>query len=192
LKLVDYETRIAKTNETEQSDKMTKTYRFKLTDQVMDAITGFAKVHEHDHRKDYKEAWAAWTEENYEMLSTEHRRLADLGYDGDIDDKMYKAGRYYFRTKNLTKTKPKERRAYVQTDQELIEAMDGHIKANAKQDGYTPATGYDEFCLAHKPLLAEAIANLLASEGAVPAQQVAAKIKKTYKNRYFLYSKSAL
>jgi len=170
---------------------MTKTFRFKLTEQVMDAITGFAKVHEHDHRKDYKEAWSAWIEENYEMLSAERRRLADLGYEGDIDDKMYKAGRYYFRTKKMTKTKPKERRAYVQTDQELIEAMDDHIKKNAKTAGYTPATGYDTFCAANKALLTTAITGLLAGGSTVKATDIAAKIKKTYKTRYFLYSKLA-
>jgi hypothetical protein len=171
---------------------MSKTYRFKLTDKVMDAITGFAKVHELDDRKDYKEAWEKWIEENCEMLSIERRRLTDIGYDGNIDDKMYKAGRYYFRIKLMTKTEPKERKAYIPMEHDVIEAMDEHIKSNAKTEGYTPATGYDQFCTLKKDIIANAIANIMANGGATQPREIASKFKKTYKNRYFIYSKSRL
>lgn len=169
---------------------MSKIYRFKFTDEIMDSITGFAKVHEHDHRKDYKVSWETWLDENYEILSAERRRLADIGYTGDIDDKMYKAGRYYFRTKRLTKTEPKERRAYIQMDQEVVEAMDSHIKVSAKATNYKPASGYDEFCRLNVMLLIKAVADICSASHIDNPKIVAAKFKKTYKNRYFIYSKS--
>ena len=169
---------------------MSKTYRFQFTDEVMESITGFAKVHEHDHRKDYKKAWNIWIEDNYEMLSAERRRLTDIGYTGNIDDKMYKAGRYYFRTKITTKIEPKERSAYIQMAPELVEAMDTHIKASAKFDNYTPASGYNEFCNSNIMLLKKTIYDICSANNSIDSKKMSEKIKKTYKNRYFLYKKS--
>ena len=77
----------------------TKIFRFKFTDDVVDLLHGFAKLHQFDDRHIFKESWSRWTEENHEGLEKEERRLGKLGYQGNVLDKMYKSVRYYFRKK---------------------------------------------------------------------------------------------
>ena len=169
---------------------MTAIYRFKLSNDITEMVTSFAKIHQFDDRKTYKESWLDWCNENNEELNREVRRLTDLGYEGDVLDKMYKAGRYYFRTKNLKEKKePKKRRAYISMNSEMLEAMDEHIKQNANNDDYSPASGFDNFCETNKNLLAEEVTRICTDVENVTAKMLSKKIKKTYKNRYYLYSK---
>ncbi len=164
-------------------------YRFKLSEDVMSAITDFSKIHQYDTRQDYKEAWKDWCDTNRLLIDTETRRLNDLGYKGDLNDKMYKAGRYYFRTKNVTdKIEPRERRVYVSTNSDIIEQMDNHITTNIKSIDYSPANGYSNFCQSNRELLREEITRLL--EYGLTDKDISAKIKKTYKNRYFIITRN--
>jgi len=69
-------------------------------------LSCFSKVHQYDDRHAYKSEWTKWTqqEEIAQAIDVEKRRLQENGYKGDIEDKMFKAGRYYFRKKTLPKT----------------------------------------------------------------------------------------
>ena len=166
-------------------------YRFKLDDSVVEAVTAFAKLHQFDSKQDYKKAWEEWQRDNDVMVETETRRLNELGYDGDVVSKMYKAGRYYFRTKNLNEQKEaKKRRQYIGMEPEVLEAMDKQIQEMSKQEDYTPATGYDNFCKNNINLLREEIIRITQTNPNVSANLISAKFKKTYKNRYYIFSKS--
>jgi hypothetical protein len=68
-------------------------YRYKFTNHFTDELYKFSKIHQYDHRKDFKEAWETWIDENSELIDSEIRRLVNLGYDGDILDKMFKSAR---------------------------------------------------------------------------------------------------
>ena len=166
----------------------TQVYRFKFTPEIMGMLTQFAKLHRFDDRKTYKEAWEAWTIENQEALEDEERRLRELKYEGDINDKMYKAARYYFRKKTTNKKEPKNRRQYISVSGELLDAMDEHIETNSRKDDYTPASGYDSFCQETVDLLKIEIKNIC-EDSNISGKELADKIKKTYKNRYFIYTK---
>lgn len=78
-----------------------KTYRHEFGKEFMVRLSAFSKVHQYDDRHMYKSEWTKWTqqEEIAEAIDAEKRRLSENGYIGDIDDKMFKAGRYYFRKK---------------------------------------------------------------------------------------------
>jgi len=67
-------------------------------------MKAFTEVHRYDDRKTYKEAWTAWLahDEIAAILKAEVERLTDLGYKGDVADKLFKSGRYYFRTREPT------------------------------------------------------------------------------------------
>ena len=81
----------------------------------------------------YKEAWEVWYENHTEMIQDERQRLEDNGYIGDINEKMFKAGRYYFRKKTEKEAENnKKRRNYISMDSEVLEAMDRHIRGNIK------------------------------------------------------------
>ena len=81
-----------------------KTYRHEFGKEFMANLSCFSKVHQYDDRHTYKSEWTKWTqqEEIAQAIDIEKRRLQENGYVGDIDDKMFKAGRYYFRKKTTT------------------------------------------------------------------------------------------
>lgn len=160
-------------------------YRYKFLDDFTSELYKFSKIHQYDHRRDFKEAWSIWLDNNDEIVTTEVRRLTNLGYDGDILDKMFKSARYYFRKKSTEKKTPKQRRNYIGVQKNLLDAMDEHIKIAIKNDDYKPSEGFDLFCKEHVDMLKEEV-NILYKNGFTDSDEIKQKIKKTYKNRYFL------
>jgi hypothetical protein len=160
-------------------------FRYKFSDEFTKPLYQFSKIHQHDHRKDFKEAWNIWIEENEDLITSEVKRLTELDYKGDILDKMFKSARYYFRKKSTEKKVPQKRRSYVGIQTELLEAMDKHINANKKNDNYKPSSGFDEFCKQYVEILQIEVVNLFKS-GIKDSEEIKNKIKKTYKNRYFM------
>lgn len=160
-------------------------YRYKFTNEFTNDLYKFSKVHQYDHRKDFKEAWENWTKDNSELVDGEVRRLTNIGYDGDILDKMFKSARYYFRKKSTEKKAPAKRRIYVGSQKDLLEAMDEHIKSNISSGDFKPSEGFDEFCKKNLDILKEQV-SMLCHAGLTDSNEIKAKIKKTYKNRYFL------
>lgn len=176
-------------------------YRYKLSDDIMKEITNFAMIHQYDDRHSYKEAWAVWREENKDYLNREVQRLTEIGYDGSVEDKMYKAGRYYFRKKGLLSAgntdanvnkDTKQRREYISIDRQVISLMDEHLKNTMKNSNtLSPAEMYNDFCKIHTnmPVFCEEIKRICANNR-IKASDVSAKIKKTYKNRYYILSRA--
>lgn len=194
-----------------------KIFRYKLSDNIMELITQFAKIHQFDDRHAYKEAWEKYVNENREITDREISRLAELKYKGDVMDKMFKAGRYYFRTKgvppphdgNAGVSSPNDDpednddddeavvggrnpRSYIVMQPDVIQAMDKQLLSIIKNANFKPAQGFIQFCNKHIDLLRQEITRLT-SEGGVgmTAKTLADKIKKTYKNRYFMMKQIA-
>jgi len=156
-------------------------FRYKFSQLFMDNLYEFSKIHEHDDRNTFKEAWEEWLEENDEIVSDEITRLEALGYTGDILTKMFKSSRYYFRKKTAEKKAPKQRRTYVSVSQELIDSMDEFISTSVS---VRPATSFVDFCNKNTSLLQEEV-KCLYNKGLKDTNEIRDKIKKTYKNRYF-------
>ena len=141
-----------------------KTYRHEFSKEFMAELSRFSKVHQYDDRQTYKSEWQKWTsqDEIAEAMEVERRRLQENGYTGDIDDKMFKAGRYYFRKKtstvdvadqtittvtttddnNIATDPPSpaataQRRTYITMSKNCIRLMDEHIQRAAAS---APAT----------------------------------------------------
>ena len=81
-----------------------RTYRHEFSKEFMAAVSRFSKVHQFDDRHTYKTEWTKWAQQDNiaQAMEMEKRRLEENGYKGDIEDKMFKAGRYYFRKKTAT------------------------------------------------------------------------------------------
>ena len=135
-------------------------YRFKFTEEFMVYLYNFSKIHQYDDRKDFKEAWTVWTEENDDIIDGEMRRLLNLGYEGDVLDKMFKSARYYFRKKSTERIEPKQRRQYISVTKDLLDAMDRHIENNIYDDNYQPKTGFITFCKDNETLLKDTISSI--------------------------------
>jgi hypothetical protein len=171
--------------ETSDTGLPTVIYRFKFTEDFMEELYKFSKIHQYDERKDFKEAWKLWTEDNQDIIEEETTRLTNLGYDGDIMDKMFKSARYYFRKKSTEKKEPRQRRQYISVNRELLDAMDNHIEENIFNVDYQPKTGFISFCKANEKILKESISKIF-EQGVKDSDLIEDKIKKTYKNRYFM------
>ena len=189
-------------------------FRFKLKEEIINLINKFAIIHQNDDRKTYKQEWSKWFIENNAIFEEEISRLTRLGYLGNIEYKMFNAGRYYFRKKELKGKNnndmnhddndgmKKKRRIYTPINHEVINAMDNHINASIlnvdKKLKFKPADGYDDFCKTHinllKPIIKQMIYNQIVSESSNNNNNnnndisliIISKIKKTYKNRYFI------
>jgi len=163
-------------------------YRFKFTEKFMEELHTFSKIHQYDDRGDFKEAWVTWMEEYNELISDEQKRIISLGYRGDILEKMYKSARYYFRNKTVEKKEPAKRRKYISVSKTLLDSMDEHIRKHMFEKTYQPKVGFELFCNETKDILKEAITKIC-EEGTLDSILIQEKIKKTYKNRYFVIVK---
>ena len=110
-----------------------KTYRHEFSKEFMSALSDFSKVHQYDDRHAYKSEWTKWTQQEAiaQAIDVEKRRLQENGYIGDIDDKMFKAGRYYFRKKT----------AAVAVAAVTAVAEDVAADDNNEEEEESPATG---------------------------------------------------
>lgn len=167
---------------------ISRVYRFKFEDEFVEILYRFAKLHQFDDRDTFKDAWNIWLEENDSVVTQEIERLSRLGYDGDIKDKMFKSARYYFRKKNTEKKEPAQRREYISVSKDLLEEMDRHINQNMNDSKYTPKDGFDMFCKENTTILKENITKICQS-GVTDSIIIYNKMKKTYKNRYFMITK---
>ena len=168
-------------------------YRFKFTQDFMEELHKFSKIHYLDNRKDFKEAWVIWSEEEEkkDLIEKEIKRLNDLGFHGDILDKMFKSARYYFRKREDNNS---EKTGFVENSQRnyhccskyLLEIMDKQIKnlILEKDKEAKPSIAFLHFCKENKDLLKEEIESLFKS-GFTDVKEIQNKIKKTYKNKYF-------
>ena len=167
-----------------EEDTSINIYRYKFTQEIMDELHNFSKIHQYDDRTQFKEAWQLWTIEFDETIRVEIQRLSYNGYEGDILDKMFKSARYYFRKKSSIKPEVKERREYISFQKPILTLMDQHINLTKLK----PADGFTDFCNANVEALKKEIAYLV-GHNITDSKQIQAKFKKTYKNRYFLLNK---
>ena len=143
----------------ETNNNNIKTYRHEFGKEFMEQLSRFSNIHQFSDRHTYKAEWIKWTQqaEISDAIDAEKRRLSENGYMGDIEDKMYKAGRYYFRKKNKNNKKDDEdatpatppaatpaatpakkekeqqqqqttRRPYITMSKGTITQMDNHLK----------------------------------------------------------------
>jgi fatty acid/phospholipid biosynthesis enzyme len=163
-------------------------YRYNFSKQVTDGLYDFSKIHQYDDRKTYKEAWDTWVLENTELIDRETKILYANGYVGNIVDKMYKSARYYFRKKSTCKQEPKKRRQYISLSSEMLYLMDMHIQSQITQKEYKPAIGYENFCILHQQQITKELTYLCTKIQDI--KYIQNKFKKTYKNRYYIISRS--
>lgn len=164
--------------------KKVKIYRFKIDDDCMEEVNRFSNIHKYDNRKDFKSAWDEWVIENVDLIDAETRRLYNLGYEGDVKQKLFKSARYYFKNKSAEKKVASERRNYISIDKAMLETMDRHINATMFKQDYQPKNGFISFCREHELLVKRVMGEIL--ECGASAMEVTDKIKKTYKNRYYI------
>jgi len=167
-------------------------FRFKFTDDLLTILYEFSKKNEFATRHQFKKEWQEWLEENSSIVNIEIDRLKKAGYNGDVIDKMFKSSRYYLRKKDTEKKTQVQRRDYVGLTRETLQAIDHHIQNNKFYNDSKPSVGFDNFCLCNIELLKNEISNLINNHNLSDKNYIKNKIKKTYKNRYFIYKNECI
>ena len=54
-----------------KTNMMSKVYRYKLDPQIIELVEQFAKLHQYDERKEYKEAWLEYIEKQKDQIERE-------------------------------------------------------------------------------------------------------------------------
>lgn len=175
-----------------ENNFQTPIYRFKFSNEFMDLLTNFANNHRFDDSLMFKERWLRWTSSdiNIQLIVKEEKRLVDIGYTGNMEDKMFKTVRYYLKNKSTEKVEPKKRRKYISISKEMIEMMDEHVEETALSENMKPAIAYNNYSSIdiYSNIIDKEV-NRLIDLGMKEVDAIN-KIKKTYKNRYYLQQKN--
>jgi len=163
-------------------------YRYKFRDEFLSILVDFSRIHQYDAAKDFKEAFETFTETNRDIINTETKYLTGNGYNGDVIDKMYKSARYYFKNKDYNPQEFKKRRKYIKQDKDFIAHVDEHVLQSIRNN-IKPAKAFKKFIddIKYADILSnetQRLGNFLDSD-----TDIHNKIKKTYKNRYFIQKK---
>lgn len=171
-----------------------KIFRFKFSEDFSNILEQFAIVHQYDKPKIFREAYNNFIKDNENIVIREKRYLIGNGYDGDINDKMYRSARYYFKNKDYSNTENKfkdkqKRRKYIKQNSEFINAVDEHVNQMLRTE-MKPSEAFKNF--QENELYSTIYNNELSRIGKYldSEKDILNKIKKTYKNRYFTQQKN--
>ena len=166
-------------------------FRYKFDSPIVNLINTFTTTHKYDDASQFRDEWDEFIKDNKATIDREKQRLTNAGYKGDINSKMYKSARYYFKNKSTEKKKTKQRRKYVTLSKGLLADMDRHISTVAFRQEMKPAHAYNNFIsdATYSEKLDDAIQKMLDNDWKEPDAEN--KLKKTYKNRYFIQQKSS-
>ena len=167
----------------------TKIYRHKFSPKFLEYLKDFSRIHRYDTAGTFKDNWEIWCDENKDIIEEERKRLKEQGYDGKVLVKMYKSARYYFKTKSNKKTEPVKRRNYIGLDSEFRDLMDNHIENVCARREMKPSDGFVDFM--DQVIYIDKIntETVRLKSYNFKQEEIFAKMKKTYKNRYFIYQK---
>ena len=185
-----------------------KTHRYTFSEEFESLLNEFAQIHRYDERKTFKREWEKWSTESYihEKIEEEKMRLLQDGFKGDVEDKMFKCARYYFRKKpqdseeEESNEKKRPRKKTIGFTSETLMAIDKHIIEQIKQhliiipsedsnqkickSDVSPEKAYEDFYNTHKDAIYNQIQELKRKNIPIVSTELSNKFKKTYKNRF--------
>lgn len=176
-------------------------FRFKLSNDCFNSLKEFSRIHSQDNRDDFKEAFEEWGKNNSTILDNETQRLQELGYNNDINAKLFRCAKYYcakrvFNTKSNddndndeTSSISSENKKYICIPKEFIKNISHHIEANIGDEKFTPATGLKHFLENNTKDIQDMITKMQEKHENISVDNVHTKLKKTYKNKFYQYSK---
>jgi hypothetical protein len=178
-----------------------QTHRYVFSEEFTSELYEFAKIHQYDDRKTFKDSWKEWLDDKdiALLVKSEVNRLEYHGFVGDVHDKMYKSARYYYRKKSNQPTIQPERKEYVGFSKEILSGMDTHIKnqiiantqikKNKTISTISPAKGFDFYYEENKHQIIKELHKERTNPNNTISRDVVVEItnryKKTYKNRFY-------
>ena len=83
--------------------KNIQTFRYKLSDEIIEQLVHFSKIHQYDDIHQFKMYWNNWIQTDIMsvIIKNEENSLKQKYFSGDLTDKMFKSARYYYRKKQI-------------------------------------------------------------------------------------------
>ena len=161
-------------------------YRHKFSKPFQEKIEEFSGQHKYDDYKTLKERFKEWVDENKLCIMEEERRMKNNGYSGNMEDKIFKSSRYYFMKKSNEKKEVKKRKKYTSKNNQLLEEIKMHIY---RTEITKPSEAFDDF-VSKKETLLNNVKTELINSGDYDKNESETKIKKIYKNKFYIHQKS--
>jgi len=161
-------------------------YRHKFSKLFQEKIEDFSGQHKYDDYKTLKERFKEWIQENKLCIMEEERRMKNNGYSGNMEDKIFKSSRYYFMKKTNEKKETKKRKKYTSKNTQLLEEIQMHIY---RTEITKPSEAFDDF-VSKKETLLNSVKTELINSGDYDKNESETKIKKIYKNKFYIHKKS--
>jgi hypothetical protein len=164
---------------------MKSTFRFTFSNQLIILLEEFSQKYNKEERNVFKKEWNKWKEENATIIQEEINRIHNMGYTGNVLEKMFTSARYYYRKKKPQFEQPIiTRKQYESIPKTILYHMDNHIREQIQQNR-KPASSFENYITEINSLLKlhriDNTDNIIIS--------IKKKCKKSYKNRYQVESK---
>ena len=173
---------------------MASTFRFKFSEEINIKLSNFGRLHSYSDKEDFTKYWSIWLNENKELIINENSRLVELGYKGNIDKKLYKSVKYYwiklYKLENNDKSNNNDKsknETYIIISSKLLEKIDIHIN-NGIMNNICPKDGFNIFLKNYEDLINKEINEINETYNINNKEVCKMKIKKCYKNKYYLKS----
>lgn len=159
-------------------------YRHKFAPEISEKIAGFSSEHGGESLADFMNHWSAFIRTNHESIQQETMRLNNLGMTADVLEKMFTSARYWYTKKPTIVKEDTKDKTYVATNRAFLTAIDTHIYGHVTMK---PSVAFDDFCDNNINILKKEIIYL--KEANLTVDEIRTKIKKTYKNRFFVMNR---
>jgi len=162
-------------------------YNYQLSKYIINFIkTDF--IDKNDDNDDFDKLWNKWlhVEGVDRVFKLEKERLNMSGWEGDIHIKVYKSIKYYQIKKSKKKCTKKKRRNYIHISTDMKKQMYEFID-NTKIK--KPSNAYMEFLNTYKTSYDNETKQL---KEHLHEKEIAIKIKKTFKNRFYIKNKTLI
>ena len=163
------------------------TYRLNFSKDFQNRVISISESVKDDSLNDFKIKLEIWCLRNEDLIEREYINLRSMGYEGDIKEKIFKSSRYYFSKKDGKKTEVKKRKKYTVKNNKLIEKIKNHVSEQDKS--LKPSHAYNNFYEIHKNYINNYKDDLMVKEN-YSEKEAFNKIKKIYKNKFYIYQKS--
>lgn len=132
-------------------------FRFKFSEDINLILQRFASIHHGDDLEEFKEAWERTIETYRTVIDIETMRLNEIGFDGDVENKMFISARYYYSKQYKIGEKKlaaadagaddesENKRQYTKIDGDIHKTIEQFL---TKNNNYSmkPAIAWNNFC----------------------------------------------
>jgi hypothetical protein len=168
-------------------------FRFVYSPEIETILREFAKDHEGEERKQFKQSWGVFMEENKLLLDNESKRIKHEGYSKDVYAKMFHTIKYYY----VKKSKKQKKQQQEQDNQQEKQENKVHESHSPKQRSYnklgkqwiqtiTTFIKDDLESYKHtKEMKPEYSYNRFLEKHATEDEELQLRVKKSYKTQYY-------